>query len=161
MIQEPFIATYIITNRPRGTLYIGVTNHLLRRIGEHREARTPGFARTYGLKRLVWFQTFELMTNAIHREKLMKEWPRQWKINLIERDNPHWDDLWLNLADPPPLVKGGALEALFRRQGLELEADPFTIVIPGFMPGTPASTNAKLADDASPVALPPESRSCR
>ncbi len=160
MIQEPFIATYVITNRPHGTLYIGVTNHLVRRIGEHREGRTPGFARRYGLKRLVWFQAFELMTNAIHREKLMKEWPRQWKINLIERENPNWDDLWTGLADPAPLVKGGALESLFKREGLELEARS-SAVIPGLVLGTAVSAGDDPAGEALPVTLPSESQSRR
>jgi len=94
MRRDAYIAVYIMTDRMRGTLYIGVTNKLSRRIYEHREGVYPGFTRTYGLKRLVWFQHFEGMTNAIRREKVLKHWPRDWKINLIERENPHWDDLY-------------------------------------------------------------------
>ncbi len=83
-----------MTDGPRGTLYIGVTNKLSRRIYEHREGLYPGFTRRYGLKRLVWFQPFERMTNAIQREKTLKHWPRDWKVNLIERENPLWEDLY-------------------------------------------------------------------
>ena len=83
-----------MTDGPRGTLYIGVTNKLSRRIYEHREGLYPGFTRRYGLKRLVWIQPFERMTNAIQREKTLKHWPRDWKVNLIERENPLWEDLY-------------------------------------------------------------------
>lgn len=91
--ERVFIATYIVTNAPQGTLYTGVTNNLYRRVYEHREGLIPGFTRTHGLKRLVWFENFELMTDAIQREKSLKRYLRDWKINLIERDNPHWLDL--------------------------------------------------------------------
>ena len=94
MRRDAYIAVYIMTDKMRGTLYIGVTNKLTRRIYEHREDIHPGFTRTYGLKRLVWYAPFERMTTAIQREKSLKRWPRQWKINLIERDNPHWNDLY-------------------------------------------------------------------
>ncbi|WP_374453547.1 GIY-YIG nuclease family protein [Phenylobacterium sp.] len=82
----------------RGTLYIGVTSQLSRRMWEHREGLSRGFTKTYGLKRLVWYEPFEDMSNAIQRERSLKRWPRQWKINLIERENPHWDDLCDSLA---------------------------------------------------------------
>jgi putative endonuclease len=92
--REGIIAVYMMASRKHGTLYIGVTSNLARRAYEHREGFVPGFTAKYGCKRLVWWQSFELMTNAIRREKTMKRWPRQWKINLIERENPHWDDLY-------------------------------------------------------------------
>ncbi|WP_340647470.1 GIY-YIG nuclease family protein [Phenylobacterium sp.] len=98
MRRDAYIAVYIMTDGMRGTLYTGVTNKLTRRIYEHREGIYPGFTKTYGLKRLVWYEPFELMTNAIQREKSLKRWPRDWKINLIERENPHWDDLHAGLA---------------------------------------------------------------
>lgn len=97
MRRDAYIAVYIMTDRLRGTLYIGVTNKLSRRIYEHREGLYPGFTQTYGLKRLVWYEPFERMTNAIQREKSLKRWPRDWKINLIERENPHWDDLYTGI----------------------------------------------------------------
>ena len=92
--RDGIIAVYIIASGKHGTLYIGVTSNLARRAWEHREGLIPGFSAKYGCKRLVWKQSFELMTNAIRREKTMKRWPRQWKINLIERENPNWDDLY-------------------------------------------------------------------
>jgi putative endonuclease len=96
--RDASIAVYILTDRNRGTLYIGVTSQLPRRIWEHREGLHRGFTKTYGLKRLVWYEPHEEMTVAIQREKSLKRWPRQWKINLIERENPHWDDLYPGLA---------------------------------------------------------------
>ena len=96
--RDAYIAVYMLTDRMRGTLYIGVTSQLSRRMWEHREGPYRGFTKTYGLKRLVWYEPFEDMSIAIQREKSLKRWPRQWKINLIERDNPHWDDLYASLA---------------------------------------------------------------
>ena len=96
--REAYIAVYMMANRPHGTLYVGVTSQLHRRIWEHREGVHPGFTRTYSLKRLVWYEPHDEMTAAIQREKSLKRWPRDWKVNLIERDNPHWDDLYEGLA---------------------------------------------------------------
>ncbi len=103
------IAVYMMANRRHGTLYTGVTAKLPSRASQHREGRIPGFTRTYGLKRLVWYESFERITNAIHREKQIKKYKREWKINLIERDNPFWDDLYpslfaLPLTEPLPLI---------------------------------------------------------
>jgi len=92
--RDGIIAVYIVTNRKHGTLYIGVTSDLARRAYEHREGALEGFSKAYGCTRLVWWRTFELITAAITTEKTMKAWPRQWKINVIERDNPNWDDLY-------------------------------------------------------------------
>ncbi|WP_374572676.1 GIY-YIG nuclease family protein [Phenylobacterium sp.] len=96
--RDAYIAVYIMTNRPYGTLYVGVTGRLAHRIWEHREGVYPGFTRRHGLKRLVWYEPHDDMTVALQREKSIKRWPRDWKINLIERDNPHWDDLYAGLA---------------------------------------------------------------
>ncbi len=85
---------YILASKPRGTLYIGVTNGLIRRIEEHAKGLIPGFTRRYRIHMLVWFQEFASIEEAIQREKTMKEWPRAWKVNLIERTNPHWQDLF-------------------------------------------------------------------
>ncbi len=95
--REGTIAVYIMASGRHGTLYIGVTSNLARRAYEHREGLIPGFTKTYGCKRLVWLQSFELMTNAIRREKTLKHWVRAWKINLIERENPNWDGLYPTL----------------------------------------------------------------
>lgn len=88
---------YIVTNVARGTLYTGVTNSLSRRAFEHREEVYGGFSKRYGLHRLVWYEEFPTMPEAIHREKRLKKWPRQWKIDLVEGFNPEWKDLYETL----------------------------------------------------------------
>jgi putative endonuclease len=85
---------YIMTNRPNGTLYVGVTNDIGRRAYEHREGLIEGFTKRYGLKRLVWYEHHETITGAIQREKNMKHWPRAWKVRLILAANPTWEDLY-------------------------------------------------------------------
>jgi len=89
---------YILTNRPNGTLYVGVTNDLLRRIGEHRAGVVEGFTKKYGLKRLVYFERHDDIRTAIQREHNMKHWSRAWKVRLILTDNPEWRDLFGELA---------------------------------------------------------------
>lgn len=84
---------YIMASAPYGTLYVGVTNNIARRIYEHREGIGSAFCRKYDVKRLVHLEVFESIQNAIHREKRIKKWPRRWKIRLIEAANPRWDDL--------------------------------------------------------------------
>ncbi|MBS4048962.1 MAG: GIY-YIG nuclease family protein [Alphaproteobacteria bacterium] len=84
---------YILTNRPNGTLYIGVTSDLPRRIWEHREGVVDGFTKRHALKRLVYFEHHDDIRDAIQREKLMKHWSRSWKVQLILRSNPDWTDL--------------------------------------------------------------------
>ncbi len=96
--REGIIAVYIMASGHHGTLYIGVTSDLSNRAWQHREGLIPGFTKKYGCKRLVWYEVHDLMTSAIQREKTMKQWVRAWKVNLIERDNPHWDDLYPSLA---------------------------------------------------------------
>jgi putative endonuclease len=94
MRKEHQYFVYIITNGPYGTLYVGVTNDLLRRIYEHREGLIEGFSKRYGSKTLVYFESFEMIHDAIHREKRIKKWSRQRKIDLIMTKNPRWDDLY-------------------------------------------------------------------
>jgi putative endonuclease len=89
---------YILASRPYGTLYVGVTAELVKRVWEHKNRAVPGFTKRYGVDRLVWFETHESVETAIRREKQIKEWQRNWKINLIERDNPRWIDLYSNLS---------------------------------------------------------------
>ena len=79
---------YILANRPNSTLYVGVTGNIGRRIHEHRTGEAPGFSRRYGLKTLVYIETCETIEAAIQREKTIKKWPRQWKLNAIEEHNP-------------------------------------------------------------------------
>ena len=85
---------YILTNKDRGTLYTGVTNDLVRRVYEHREKSIPGFTKKHDLTKLVWFEQHEDVEAAVQREKLIKKWKREWKYNLIESINPHWEDLY-------------------------------------------------------------------
>jgi len=92
------IAVYMMANRRHGTIYIGVTSELVRRVYEHREGLRPGFTRKYGLKRLVWFEVHDNMQSAIRRETSLKRYKREWKINLIERENPYWIDLYPSLT---------------------------------------------------------------
>ena len=90
---------YLLASRKHGTLYVGVTNDLVRRVYEHRNKLVPGFTAQYDVSRLVWFEMFADVTLAIAREKKIKKWRRDWKISLIEADNPDWRDLWRNIAN--------------------------------------------------------------
>jgi putative endonuclease len=102
------IAVYILASARNGTLYTGVTSDLWRRIRQHKNGEFDGFSKKYGCKYLVWYETFELVTNAIHRETQIKWWRRAWKLALIEADNPEWRDLsnWLSDdADQQPQMR--------------------------------------------------------
>ena len=85
---------YILASKRNGTLYIGVTNDLGRRVWEHREGLIDGFTKTYDVKILVHYEVFENVHDAIHRESRLKKWKREWKINLIQQSNLEWDDLY-------------------------------------------------------------------
>lgn len=85
---------YILASRKNGTLYIGVTNNLVRRAYEHRQDAADGFTRQYAVKRLVYFETYDDVRIAIQREKTLKHWLRAWKVALIEKTNPEWRDLY-------------------------------------------------------------------
>jgi putative endonuclease len=88
---------YILASRRNGTLYIGVTSDLRRRVWEHREGLIPGFTKTYGVKMLVYFETFDDIHAAIARESRLKKYKREWKMNLIQKDNLEWCDLYETL----------------------------------------------------------------
>ena len=85
---------YMLASQKRGTIYIGVTNSLGRRIPEHRDGTGSRFTRQYGVRRLVWYEEHFDMRDAIQREKSLKRWKRQWKIELIEKTNPNWEELF-------------------------------------------------------------------
>ncbi len=89
---------YLLASKPYGTLYVGVTTDLARRVWEHKCKAVAGFTAKYGVDRLMWFEPHEDWEAAIRREKQIKEWKRNWKIELIERGNPHWLDLYLDLS---------------------------------------------------------------
>jgi putative endonuclease len=89
---------YVMSNKPNGTLYVGVTADIARRAFEHRNGMVEGFTQQYGLKRLVYAERHDDIRDAIQREKRIKHWPRQWKINLIAAENPEWKDLYDSLV---------------------------------------------------------------
>ena len=107
MRQERSPCVYILSSGHHGTLYIGVTSNLLQRLVQHREGLLPGFTSKYEVHRLVPFEMFGDMERAILREKQLKNWHRQWKINLINAENPHWADLAIGLGLPPLAPRGG------------------------------------------------------
>lgn len=90
---------YVMARRYRGTLYIGVTADLARRVSQHRIGEGSEFCTRYGLRRLVWAEPFPTIGEAIVFEKRLKRWRRQWKFELIEKANPDWDDLFDHLAE--------------------------------------------------------------
>ena len=92
------VFVYVLASKPHGTLYTRSTPDLLRRVWEHKIKAVPGFTAKYGVDRLVWFEGHELMAAAARRETRIKQWKRAWKIQLIERDNPHWIDLYPSLS---------------------------------------------------------------
>ena len=98
MAEQAYV--YIVTEGSRGTLYIGMTNDLVRRVHEHREGTVKGFTSQYGLSRLVYYEVHDGPLAAIAREKKLKKWNRDWKVELIESANPTWRDLWFEIASP-------------------------------------------------------------
>ena len=89
---------YIMASRRNGTIYVGMTNDIGRRAWEHREGLLPGFTKTYGVKMLVYYEAFSDVHDVIHREKRLKKWKRQWKIDLIQTRNVEWLDLYETLG---------------------------------------------------------------
>ena len=85
---------YMLANKRGGILYIGVTSDIVRRVWEHKNGLIEGFTKRYGLKMLVWMEVHDSIESAIRREKSLKDWHRRWKIELIERENPAWRDLY-------------------------------------------------------------------
>ncbi len=88
---------YLLASRRHGTLYLGITNDLMRRVYEHKASSMRGFTERYAVHRLVWFETYDDPAHAIAREKALKKWQRDWKIQLIEEQNPEWRDLYAAL----------------------------------------------------------------
>lgn len=89
----PNFNVYILTNKTNGTLYIGMTNNLERRVGEHKNKVLKGFTYKYNIDKLVYFEEFDTYDEAFKRERRFKKWNREWKIKLIEKENPRWKDL--------------------------------------------------------------------
>jgi putative endonuclease len=89
---------YILASRRDGAIYVGITNDLVRRAYEHRIKAVQGFTAKYNITQLVWFEAYDDPISAISREKELKKWKRAWKIQLIEKDNPNWDDLYESIC---------------------------------------------------------------
>jgi putative endonuclease len=102
MSRFELIAVYIMASARNGTLYLGVTGNLIQRAYQHREGLIEGFSKRYGCKQLVWYERYEEIGAAIVREKDIKKWRRAWKLNLIEKTNPQWRDLYDDFANPRP-----------------------------------------------------------
>jgi putative endonuclease len=94
MTTDRQFAVYILASRRNGTLYIGVTSDLARRVWEHKQGFVQGFTREHGVETLVWFELHDSAESAITREKQLKKWNRAWKVRLIEEANPYWNDLY-------------------------------------------------------------------
>jgi len=98
-------SVYILASRRNGTLYIRVTSDLPGRVYEHRDGLIPGFTRRYGVKYLVWYENHARIADAIQREKNMKRWLRRWKLELIEKSNPEWRDLYSDMLTELDLLR--------------------------------------------------------
>lgn len=96
-----FFYVYMLSNKRNGTLYIGMTSDLIKRIYEHKSNLVDGFTKKYGVHRLVWYEVHSTARTAIQREKQIKKWERDWKLRLIEENNPEWKDLYENLLETP------------------------------------------------------------
>ena len=96
MPKQP--AVYILANERNGTIYIGVTSDLVKRVWEHKHDLVEGFTKQYRVHTLVWFELHDDMTQAIQREKQLKKWNRSWKLRMIELKNPDWRDLWPDIV---------------------------------------------------------------
>lgn len=96
MFKQP--AVYILASARNGTLYIGVTSDLVKRVWEHKNNFVEGFTKRYNIHHLVWYEIHENISSAIEREKALKEWKSAWKLNMIEKDNPNWNDLYESIS---------------------------------------------------------------
>jgi putative endonuclease len=117
--MERHPAVYILASQPNGTLYIGTTSHLIKRIGQHKNNQVEGFTQKYQVHRLVYFERHATMLAAIRREKQLKKWMRAWKIALIEKTNPAWRDLWEDIRQ---LVHSGGIVWIPAFAGMTMKA---------------------------------------
>ena len=95
-MKSPFV--YMLASQRNGTIYTGVTSDLVQRVWQHKNNLVSGFTKQYQVHDLVWYELHSDMLSAISREKQIKEWRRKWKIHLIEKSNPHWDDLYMDIG---------------------------------------------------------------
>lgn len=92
--MEKAFCVYILASARNGTLYVGVTSNLVQRVWQHKEGLAEGFTKDYGVNQLVWYEQHDSAESAILREKQIKKWNREWKVELIEAENPYWHDLY-------------------------------------------------------------------
>ncbi len=100
MTRDHRYYVYVLASERNGTIYIGVTNNIVRRVYEHREGLVEGFTQKYAVKQLVYFEEYSDVETAIQREKRLKKWNRDWKLRLIEKASPDWTDLYPEIASP-------------------------------------------------------------
>jgi putative endonuclease len=98
-LEDKTFYVYILSNKPYGTLYVGVTSDLIQRVFQHKNKELKGFTSKYGVDKLVYYEIHLDAYDAFQREKRIKKWKRQWKINLIEENNPHWEDQFFGLLE--------------------------------------------------------------
>ena len=98
-LYDKIFHVYILASKPYGTLYVGVTSDLVQRVHQHKNKVTKGFTSKYDVDKLVYYEFHHDAYEAFQREKRIKKWHRQWKINLIEENNPHWEDLYYDLLE--------------------------------------------------------------
>ena len=110
--MEKTPCVYLLASQRNGTLYVGVTSNLIKRISEHREGVVDGFTKRYKVHHLVWFEVHEQMESAILREKQLKKWDRRAKLGLVERSNPDWRDLWLEVVGGGPSLDAGPRQSM-------------------------------------------------
>jgi putative endonuclease len=104
MERQP--ATYLLASARNGTLYVGVTSNLVKRVWEHRNHVVDGYTKKHGVTQLVWYEMHDTMEAAIRHEKRIKKWRRDWKLELIEKTNPYWNDLWPQITGSEAEVAG-------------------------------------------------------
>ena len=144
-------AVYILASQRNGTLYIGVTSDLIKRIWQHREGLVEGFTKVHNVKMLVWYEQHETMESAISKEKSMKKWLREWKLKTIEQFNPNWNDLWPEITGATPQTVIPAPDYPIREQ-TTAETQP-----PSVIPANAGIQQDKNAFDLNPLdsRLPP------
>lgn len=117
-------AVYMLASGRNGTLYIGVTSDLIKRVWQHKESLADGFTKKYDVKILVWYEQHETMESAIAKEKAMKKWLRKWKLATIEKTNPNWHDLW------PEIIGEAATPVIPANAGIQQSKDALDLIDP-------------------------------
>ena len=123
-------AVYMLASERNGTLYIGVTSDLIKRVWQHKESLADGFAKKYGVKILVWYEQHETMESAITKEKAMKKWLRKWKLKTIEQTNPDWNDLWSEITGEKPQAVVHAPSVIPAQAGIQQSKNALDLLNP-------------------------------